>query len=114
VFCFVFSKGTFVYSPPEWILNRCYNGEEATVWSLGVLLYNMVFGNIPFQSDCDIINCNIDLTANESSSGGGDNDGHFVDSNCKNLIMKCLCINPKRRIKMDDISQHEWLKFTRI
>ncbi|RMC10847.1 hypothetical protein DUI87_12559 [Hirundo rustica rustica] len=47
--------GTHLYCPPEWICLGCYDGHAATIWSLGVLLYVMVCGEMPFQSDRDIV-----------------------------------------------------------
>lgn len=57
-----------VYAPPEWIRSKRYNGDRATVWSLGILLYNMVYGNIPFEKELHIIECKLTLS-NDVSKG---------------------------------------------
>ncbi|KAM4756025.1 serine/threonine-protein kinase pim-1-like [Cyanocitta cristata] len=47
--------GTLLYSPPEWIHHQRYHGEAATIWSLGLLLYQLVVGKHPFKRGQEII-----------------------------------------------------------
>uniref|UniRef100_A0A8U7NCS5 non-specific serine/threonine protein kinase n=1 Tax=Corvus moneduloides TaxID=1196302 RepID=A0A8U7NCS5_CORMO len=46
--------GTPSYSPPEWTHFSWYHGEAATVWSLGIVLHQMVCGEHPFKRGWNI------------------------------------------------------------
>ena len=89
--------GTRVYAPPEWILSGRYEGGPATVWSLGVLLYDMVCGDIPWEKDLQI--CSGDLVFSRK-----------VSPHCKDLITRCLTRSVDQRIDINMILQHPWIQ----
>ena len=90
--------GTRVYAPPEWIRFSRYFGEPATVWSLGILLYDMVCGHIPFELDEEI--CAAIVRYHTS---------HCPTHECRDLIQRCLRLQPFDRISLEGIQNHPWM-----
>ncbi|XP_051627118.1 serine/threonine-protein kinase pim-1-like isoform X1 [Manacus candei] len=89
--------GTLSYSPPEWIYLKRYHGEEATIWSLGILLYQMVCGKHPFCKGTDTIWDQLPFPAR-------------VSPGCQDLIRWCLSIRPSDRPALEDLLCHPWVQ----
>ncbi|XP_041961725.1 serine/threonine-protein kinase pim-1-like [Alosa sapidissima] len=89
--------GTLDYIPPEWFLRGKYHAGPATVWSVGVTLYSILSGFLPFGSPRQIIKGRLRL----------DDD---LSQECRDLI--CWCLSPKAtdRPTLEQIQLHPWLQ----
>ncbi|KAF2354934.1 Protein kinase domain [Trinorchestia longiramus] len=91
--------GTRVYAPPEWITTGSYSAIPAAVWSLGVLLYDMVVGYIPFENDESILQNKLQFRTEYGLSPA-----------VTNLIRTCLDPNPAKRPSLEQILSHPWIR----
>ena len=95
--------GSPCYAAPEMILGKKYYGIDVDIWSSGVVLFAMVCGYLPFEDDDN------EKIYRKVVIGKYDIPKR-LSKNCKDLIQKILEVNPKKRIKLDDIKNHPFLK----
>jgi serine/threonine protein kinase len=94
-------KGTPVYIAPEMFTGKPYNGYYADIWALGVTLYAMVCGHMPFDDD------DIDSLAKKIMYDPLVFPPH-VTSECRQLIRALLTRDPKNRTSLYEIYDSEW------
>ena len=95
--------GTVEYMAPEIIKKQKYD-ETIDIWSLGVLLYELVHSYSPFCSeDSDILKIGDNIIQKSLSFKEG------LSNEYKDLIKKILIKDSSRRIKIEEIYQHPFM-----
>ena len=95
--------GTPSYMAPEIVKRDYYDGYKVDIWALGVILYKILAGDFPFghEEDLDlerkILKASFEFPAN-------------FPIKCKDIVNKCLTVDPSKRITIKDIQNHPWLK----
>jgi serine/threonine protein kinase len=100
-----FFCGTLYYMPPEIVNKQKYIPFYSDIWSLGVLLYAMLFGKFPFKSNKEE---KLFELINEAKLIFPSNIE--VSDEAKNLLNKIIVIKPSKRISLEDILNDPWLK----
>lgn len=95
--------GSPLYASPEIVNGRPYRGPEVDTWSLGVLLYTLVHGTMPF----DGLNHKILV---QQISTGNYRKPHKPSDAC-GLIRWMLMVNPERRATIEEVAGHWWLNW---
>ena len=93
--------GTLDYLPPEMVEVKGYD-EKVDLWSLGVLCYEFLVGEPPFDAPGK------KATFKRISRV----DLHFPDyvsAGARDLITRLLVKDPKERMLLDDVAKHPWI-----
>jgi serine/threonine protein kinase len=120
--------GTPMYIAPEIFLSskkKGYKGPPVDIWSSGIALYIMLSGSLPF----DINQYYVDNLLDKDISSDEEEKKHNIilqkviinsepkkiekiSKEAKNLLAGLLNKNPDKRLTIDEILNHPWLKET--
>ena len=97
--------GTLEYLAPETLNNNLKQGKGVDIWSIGILLFEMLTGRPPFKIEKD----KLDLYKNNNDSKlwkikWTDDFPKLA----KDLISRILVPNPENRLNLDQILSHQW------
>ena len=97
--------GTLLYAPPEQVITHTYQAGPETVWTLGLLLYEMVCGELPFDFNSDRENEILSLPFRLDFIGRFNR----LSPGVRDLIKRCLTLRAEDRINVNDILRHPWM-----
>uniref|UniRef100_A0A8C8W739 non-specific serine/threonine protein kinase n=1 Tax=Peromyscus maniculatus bairdii TaxID=230844 RepID=A0A8C8W739_PERMB len=98
-----FFCGTYQFGAPEFFLGRLYDGPKVDIWTLGVVLYFMVVGKVPFDA----------LTLPELRQQvvkGKYTIPLDLSEELQDLLSLLMTVNPRRRPTVDKVMTHPWLR----
>ncbi len=101
--------GTPNYIAPEILEGRHGHSYEVDIWSLGVILYTLLIGRPPFETQ-DVKTTYKRIRMNVYSFP----DNSSVSDQAKSLVQRILCSDPAKRPKFDEILSHPFFTSTRI
>ncbi|PKC59222.1 Pkinase-domain-containing protein [Rhizophagus irregularis] len=93
--------GSTGYSAPEMLLAKKYSGLEVDIWSLGVILYTLLCGALPFDDDDE------NEMKHKIIKGEYEME-EFLSNEAKDLIRSILQLEPSERPTLKQILQHAW------
>jgi serine/threonine-protein kinase ULK2 len=94
--------GSPLYMAPEIMKHKRYT-INADLWSVGIIMYEMLVGKVPYSAltHIELLNKieNKPLII-----------PNFLSENCQDLLTKLLKKNPDERMTWDDFFSHEWFE----
>lgn len=94
--------GSPLYAAPEIVQGVRYVGPEVDVWSLGVVLFAMLTGKLPFEDE--------HLKGlYEKICAGSYVIPEYLSAGAQDLIRGALTVNPRHRITIGQAARHPWM-----
>ncbi|KAF0274836.1 hypothetical protein FOG51_00014 [Hanseniaspora uvarum] len=105
------SCGSPCYAAPELVVSsRPYQAKKADLWSCGIILFAILAGYLPWDDDAsnpdgdDIAKLYMHITQTPLKFPD------YIAPIPRDLLRRILVSNPKHRLSMEQVYQHQWLK----
>lgn len=99
--------GTPFYMSPEILNEKKYN-QNTDIWSLGIILYELIYGMHPFKYCSNLDDLKDTLNQNNILFLPYNKNKVVLTNDCINLMKSLLDKNIDSRIKLHDILNHQW------
>ena len=98
--------GSPCYASPEMVMGNKYDGFCIDIWSSGIILYAMMCGYLPFEEmENDYYN---EVLFNNIVQCKVEYPNEFITPVAKDLLCKILVKDPKKRITIEEIKNHNF------
>ncbi|XP_076590684.1 MAP/microtubule affinity-regulating kinase 4 isoform X1 [Chaetodon auriga] len=94
--------GSPPYAAPELFQGKKYDGPEVDIWSLGVILYTLVSGSLPFDGQ------NL-KELRERVLRGKYRVPFYMSTDCEGILRRFLVLNPSKRCSLEQIMKDKWM-----
>ena len=96
--------GTFGYMAPEMLNGSGIYDQNVDLWSLGVLLFNLVTGKMPFDRD------NLVAGTQRGNPKFDSMAWRYCSKDLKDLTSKLLEKNVRKRLSINQVLGHQWMQ----
>ncbi|XP_073786105.1 uncharacterized protein [Danio rerio] len=88
-------RGAIICTPPEVFLRPIHHADPVNVWTIGVVLYEILHADLPFTDEHSIMFESAEMHPRLSTA-------------CQDLISQCFKRNPVNRLKLHQVEEHRW------